>query len=84
MLLTDIAYKSALFMIFLMILGIVLVGIYTIFVFASQQHVVGWTTTILFLSVGFWGVFAILAVVIKYQSIIVDLILKNINIWLNL
>lgn len=77
MLFTDIAYKSAIFMTFLMMIGIVLVGIYTIFVFASQQPVAGWTTTMLFLSVGFFGVFAILAVIIKYLSIIVDLIFKK-------
>jgi len=77
MLFTDIAYKSAIFMTFLMMIGIVLVGIYTIFVFSSQQPVAGWTTTMLFLSVGFFGVFAILAVVIKYLSIIVDLIFKK-------
>lgn len=74
---TDIAYKAAIFMTFLMMIGIVLVGIYTVFVFASQQPVAGWTTTMLFLSVGFFGVFAIMAVVIKYLSIIVDLIFKK-------
>ena len=64
-------------MTFLMMIGIVLVGIYTIFVFVSQQPVAGWTTTMLFLSVAFLGVFAILAVIIKYLSIIVDLIFKK-------
>lgn len=77
MLFTDIAYKAALFMTLLMMLGIILVGIYTVFVFMSQQPVAGWTTTMLFLAVGFFGVFAILAVVIKYLSIIVDLIFKK-------
>lgn len=74
---TDIAYKASIFMTFLMMIGIVLVGIYTVIVFISQQPVAGWTTTMLFLSVGFFGVFAILAVVIKYLSIIVDLIFKK-------
>ncbi|WP_160683824.1 glycosyltransferase [Clostridium sp. C2-6-12] len=74
---TDIAYKAAIFMTFLMIIGIVLVGIYTVFIFASQQPVAGWTTTMLFLAIGFFGVFSILAVVIKYLSIIIDLIFKK-------
>lgn len=77
MLFTDIAYKAALFMTFLMMIGILFVGIYTIIVFVSRQPVAGWTTTMLFLSVGFLGIFAILAVVIKYLSIIVDLIFKK-------
>lgn len=74
---TDIAYKSAMFMTFLMMIGILMVSIYTIFIFLNKQPVAGWTTTMLFLSVGFFGVFAILAVVIKYLSIIVDLIFKK-------
>lgn len=74
---TDIAYKAAIFMTLLMIIGIVLVGIYTVVVFVSQQPVAGWTTTMLFLSVVFFGVFAILAIVIRYLSIIVDLIFKK-------
>ncbi|MDK2868670.1 MAG: polyisoprenyl-phosphate glycosyltransferase, partial [Clostridiales bacterium] len=37
----------------------------------------GWTPTILFLSFAFFGVFGILAIVIKYLSIIVELIFKK-------
>ncbi|WP_242396841.1 glycosyltransferase [Clostridium butyricum] len=74
---TDVAYKAALTMTFVMMLGIIAVGIYTVKVFISDQPVAGWTTTMLFLSVAFLGVFAILAVVIKYLSILVDLTFKK-------
>lgn len=74
---TDVAYKAALTMTFVMLLGIIAVGIYTVKVFISDQPVAGWTTTMLFLSVAFLGVFAILAVVIKYLSILVDLTFKK-------
>ncbi len=74
---TDVAYKAALTMTFVMMLGIIAVGIYTVKVFISDQPVAGWTTTMLFLSVAFLGVFGILAVVIKYLSILVDLTFKK-------
>lgn len=74
---TDIAYKVASFMTMLMMIVIILVTVYTVTVFATKQPVAGWTTTMLFLSVAFFGVFAILAIIIKYLSIIVDLIFKK-------
>lgn len=74
---TDIAYKVAIFMTLAIMSGIIIVVIYTIFTFLSKQPVVGWTTTMLFLSLAFLGVFAILAVIIKYLSIIVDLTFKK-------
>lgn len=74
---TDIAYKAAIMMTFVMMIGIIGVGIYTLTVFIKDQPVAGWTTTMLFLSVAFLGVFAILAVIIKYLSILVDLTFKK-------
>ena len=43
----------------------------------TVHPVAGWTTTILFLSVVFFGLFAILTVIIKYLQIIVDLVFKR-------
>lgn len=74
---TDVAYKAAIMMTFIMMIGLIGVGIYTLAVFINGQPVAGWTTTMLFLSVAFFGVFAILAVIIKYLSILVDLIFKK-------
>lgn len=74
---TDIAYKAAIFMTLTIMVGIVAVVAYTIFTFLSEQPVAGWTTTMLFLSIAFLGIFAILAVIIKYLSIIVDLTFKK-------
>lgn len=74
---TNITYRASLFITLLMMLGIVLVGLYTIFIFISKKPVQGWTTTMLFLSIAFFAIFAILAVIIKYLSIIVELIFKK-------
>ncbi|MEG2500760.1 MAG: hypothetical protein RSA78_06815 [Oscillospiraceae bacterium] len=74
---TNIAYKLSLGMTVLMMLSTVVTAVYAIVVFISQKPVAGWTTTTLFMSFSFFGIFAILAVVIKYLSILVDLIFKK-------
>lgn len=74
---TDIGYRFAITMTFLMMLTTAIVALYAVVVYIFQNPVEGWTPTILFLSFAFFGVFGILAVVIKYLSIIVDLIYKK-------
>ncbi len=51
--------------------------VYTIVVYTNVHPVDGWTTTILFLSVAFLGLFAILTIVVKYLQILVDLNFKR-------
>jgi dolichol-phosphate mannosyltransferase len=74
---TDVGYRFAITMTFLMMLITVIVALYAVIVYVFQNPVEGWTPTILFLSFAFFGVFGILAVVIKYLSIIVELIFKK-------
>lgn len=50
---------------------------YTLFVFATGRPVAGWTTTMFVLTLGFAGVFAVLTVVVKYLSLLVDLVFKR-------
>lgn len=50
---------------------------YSIIIYATSNPVAGWTTTILFLSVGFFGLFGILTIVIKYLQLLVDLVFKR-------
>lgn len=74
---TDVAYKFSVTMTLLMMLIAFLAGIYTVTIFLNGRPTAGWTTTMLFLSFGFFGVFAILAIVIKYLSILIDLTFKK-------
>lgn len=74
---TDIAYKLSIYMTGLMMLATLGGGIYTVVVFISKRPVAGYTTTMLILSGSFFGVFAILAIIIKYLSILVDLVFKK-------
>ncbi len=52
--------------------------LYTLYIFFGRGHAIeGWTTTMMVLTVGFFGVFAILAMILKYLSLLVDLVFKK-------
>jgi len=74
---TDVGYKFSFFLAIIMMLTTVAVGIYTVIIFTNSTPIDGWTTTMLFLSLGFFGIFALFAIVLKYLSIIINLIFKN-------
>lgn len=80
---TNAAYKLSLGISGIMLLVTVLEIIYTIYTYVSYnffggtQVVEGWTTTMLVLSGGFFGVFLIFSIVVKYLSLLVDLIFKQ-------
>ena len=60
-----------------MIFITVVVLIYTVVAFIVSNPIEGWTSTILFLSVAFFGLFVILTIIIKYLQIIVELVFKR-------
>lgn len=74
---TEVGYRFSMHMTVLMMLLSVLMIIYTFVVYMTVHPVAGWTTTILFLSVAFFGLFAILTAIIKYLQIIVDLVFRR-------
>jgi len=75
---TNIAYKLSMGMAILMMGGTLFGMIYTIVVFAGGKNPIeGWTTTMLFTAMGFFGIFAILAIITKYLSLLINLNLKN-------
>ena len=51
--------------------------VYTLAVYFIGHPIEGWTTTVLFLSVAFLGLFGILTVIVKYLQIIVDMVFKR-------
>lgn len=74
---TEIGYSfSKLMTAFMMIMSVFMLT-YSIAVYATANPVAGWTTTILFLSIAFFGLFGILTIVIKYLQLIVDLVFKR-------
>ena len=56
----------------------IVVGIYIITgLFNAEQPVEGWLSTMGFLALGFFGVFALLTIILKYLSVILNLIFKK-------
>jgi len=76
---TNIGFKFSISMSLIMALFTILVAIYTIIIFINNEPVQGWTTTMLFLSFAFCGLFIILTIIIKYLEIIIELIFKKKN-----
>lgn len=74
---TEVGYRFSMYMTILMMLVSVLMIIYTCVIYVTVHPVAGWTTTILFLSVVFFGLFAILTIIVKYLQIIVDLVFRR-------
>ena len=74
---TDVAYKFAIFMAVIMMMMLFITSIYTFYIFICSQPIAGWTTTMLLLSFAFFGIFSILTIMIKYLSIIINLIFKK-------
>ena len=75
---TDVGYRVCAGISVLMLLCTLVELVYTLAVFLGGGHPIeGWTTTMLVLSVGFFGVFLILSLVLKYLSLVVDLIFRQ-------
>lgn len=77
LLFTDVGYRFSIIMTVLMMIITILMVVYSLIVYVMSNPVAGWTTTILFMSVAFFGLFGILTVIIKYLQIIVDLIFRR-------
>lgn len=76
---TDVAYRVS-FWISLAMMGVTIaIGAYVVAVFFTGNPVSGWTTTMLFLAVAFFGLFLILAFVLKYLSVLKDLAFKKLS-----
>ncbi len=74
---TEMGYSLSRTMTILMMIISVFTLIYSVVIYITSNPVAGWTTTILFLAVAFFGLFAILTVVIKYLQLLVNLVFKR-------
>lgn len=50
---------------------------YTLIVFLAGHPIQGWTTTMFVLTLGFAGMFAVLTIIVKYLSLLVDLTFRK-------
>ena len=76
---TDLGYRFGKAMTVLMMLMALIMLVYSVIIYALKHPVAGWTTTILFLSISFFGLFGILTIIIKYLQLLVNLIFKRKN-----
>ena len=74
---TDVGYKFSVAITVGMMLIAIFMAIYSIVIYALGNPVEGWLTTILFVSVAFFGMFAILTIIVKYLQLLVDLVFKR-------
>lgn len=77
LLFTQVGDRVSLGMTLLMMIISILMVIYAVIVYLIGKPIEGWTTTVLFLSVAFFGLFAILTVVIKYLQLLLNLVFKR-------
>ena len=76
---TDMGYSFSKTMTAIMMVVSLFMVLYSIIVYLTSNPVAGWTTTVLFLSVAFFGLFGILTIIIKYLQLLVDLVFKRKN-----
>ena len=74
---TDMGYRFSMSMTFLMMLMAFAIAVYSVVIYIIGNPVEGWTTTILFLSFSFFGLFGILTIIIKYLQILIDLVFRR-------
>ena len=74
---TELGYRFAFWMTSAMMLISVFMIFYTLIVYFIGHPIEGWTTTVMFLSVAFLGLFGILTIIVKYLQIIVDMVFKR-------
>lgn len=77
MLFTKVGYQFSITMMALMMAMTIFMIVYSIITYFIGNPVEGWTTTILFLSVVFFGLFGVLTVIIKYLQLLIDLVFKR-------
>ena len=74
---TDFGFKASMGITVCMMLLALAELIYTLVVFATGHPVAGWTTTMFVITVGFAGLFAVLTIVVKYLSLLLDMTFKK-------
>lgn len=76
---TNVAYRVSFIVAMVMLVLMVAAVVYTVVVYFLPGLTVapGWTTTMLMLTGGFFGVFLLLAFVLKYLSLLVELVFRK-------
>lgn len=75
---TNIGYKLSQIFSLIMVIFTVIIGIYTVETYLTYDKIVeGWTTLMGMICICFFGVFLVLAIVIRYLNILLNLVFKK-------
>lgn len=74
---TDAGFKASMGVTLCMLALALAELLYTLIVFFTGKPVAGWTTTMFVLTLGFAGLFAVLTIVVKYLSLLLELTFKK-------
>lgn len=74
---TDAGFKASMGITLCMLVLALAELLYTLVIFFTGHPVAGWTTTMFVITVGFAGLFAVLTIVVKYLSLLLDLTFKQ-------
>lgn len=77
LLFTNFAYRFSMAMTLFMMAVTAFAAVYAVVIYTTSRPVAGWTTTILFLSAAFFGMFGIMTIIIKYLQILVELVFRK-------
>ena len=74
---TNVGYRFSIIMMASMMMISIIMLVYSVIIYMTSHPVAGWTTTVLFLSVAFLGLFGILTIIIKYLQLLINLVFKR-------
>ena len=74
---TDAGFKASVGITLFMLALALAELVYTLVIFATGHPVAGWTTTMIEITVGYAGLIAVLAIVVKYLSLLLELTFKQ-------
>lgn len=69
---TEFGYRFSMIMVAMMMFMSVFMIVYSAVTYLTAHPIAGWTTTILFLSIAFLGLFGVMTVIIKYLQFLVN------------
>jgi dolichol-phosphate mannosyltransferase len=74
---TNISFKIAISLAGAMMLATFSGVVYTLIIYSFKKPVAGYTTTMLMMAASLFAIFALLAIIIKYLSVLIDLIFRK-------
>ena len=74
---TDLFFRLTLYSALIMMFIAIGMGLYALILNFFRAPVEGWTTTVVFLSLGFMGMFFMMAMILKYQQVQVNLAFRK-------